>query len=72
MQGPQKKPDYVKAAKLPLVTILVAFSLGLAGVAPDQGASASERKGQSSPAGQRPMPMLEKSKRLTKAETKGS
>ena len=46
----------MKAAKLPLTTILMAFSLALAGVASDAGASAkqpaSEQKNQSSPAGQ--------------------
>ena len=46
----------MKAAKLPLTTILMAFSLALAGVASDAGASAkqpaSEQKNQSSPADQ--------------------
>jgi uncharacterized protein (TIGR02246 family) len=46
----------MKAAKLPLTTILMAFSLALAGVASDSGASAkqpaSEQKNQSSPGGQ--------------------
>jgi uncharacterized protein (TIGR02246 family) len=46
----------MKAAKLPLTTILMAFSLALAGVASDAGASAKqpavEQKNQSSPANQ--------------------
>ena len=46
----------MKAAKLPLTTILMAFSLALAGVASDAGTSAkqpaSEQKNQSSPADQ--------------------
>ena len=46
----------MKAAKLPLTTILMAFSLALAGVASDSGASAKqpagEQKNQSSPADQ--------------------
>src|SRR3984957_2608842 len=56
MHGHGEDQTHMKAAKLSLTTILMAFSLALAGVASDAGASAKqpagEQKNQSSPANQ--------------------